>query len=392
MSANAETPSYPTYDNPDNRLLTKHEQQIARAAERTTSRKRKLASRAGILALTLATLYSADIQHGRQELAHTHSSIILVMNASSPQHNNEATVVSAGFGNLSSYNTAESLPAYAQEGQVWAIQYDNNGIDTDVIASDLIKQAQASGVNELSFSGHSMGGLVDLEVARKIYESDTDISVPYIILDCTPANMDSVRPSVRDDSYRMAEGLRLIPGARYSATVRFVVEEAARLDQYRDMTKPLLVDPQKLIKATKTVIDDKIISDNEPSVPLLESQIKLIAASGAKGNILALGKDRGKPKPVLVFMRPLDANADQTVDDNYSQQQFEQYSREAGLTLMVVNIVGSGHANPIQKPNEYNDALLQDTYPRLQAIVDASHQQSQRKPTSSVGTQIAEGK
>lgn len=347
---------YPLADN-ENRCLTKREQRQIQLEKVGTHPFRTFAKAVGGLALTLTSLYSLDVAYGSEAVNDSRSAIIPVSTEPSSFTKSSATVVSAGLGNLTAYYTAAALPAYEQYGSVWAMRYSNNGINVDTIAEKLIDEANQNQITEVSFSGHSMGGLIDLGVARRIYENKGPITVPYIILDCTPASIDAVRPEVRSDGYTMARGLSIIPGARYSSAVRFIAEEAARFDQFKDRDSRFLIDPKKFVDTTKQVINDKFLRQDVASTALLESQFKFIVASGAKDDILALGKNNGKPKPILVYLRPLDPAADQTVDNDFSQAQFEEYARDAGLTLIVVKIPGIGHANPIQRPSEYNQAI-----------------------------------
>lgn len=319
----------------------------------------------GSFVLTSTLLYGLDVVHGEESLKNTQSSIVSVLSASSKQDSTHAIVDGAGWGNLDASHTAAALPALAENGNVWAIHYDNTGIDTGKIAEQLIQKAHSDGINEISFLGHSMGGLVDLEVARKIYESHTHIQIPYIILDCTPASIDAVRPNVQNDGYNMIHALSYIPGAVHSSAVRFIAEETARLHQYEDLSSPFFVDLEKLYQTTEQVINDKFLSKDIASTALLDSQFKFIVASGAKDNIMALGKNNGKQKPVLIYLRPKSAAADRTVDNDFSQNLFEHYAKAAGLTLLVIDIPGIGHANPIERPTEYNTALTKTIFPKI---------------------------
>lgn len=334
-------------------------------------RRRRLLRTIGKAATALVLLYGFDVAHGAESITNSQSSILHVMDAQSLLNEHAATVVCAGFGNVNSYATAAALPAYSENGNIWAVRYDNKGLNTDLIAAKLIEEAKANGVTQLSFSGHSMGGLIDLELARKVYEGDNSISVPYVILDSTPANIAAVRPNVRKDGYTMARALQFIPGARYSSAMRFIVEEAARVDQYKGATFPFIINSKKFIRTTDQVIHDKFLNNDVASTTLLESQFRFIVASGAEGDIKALGKDRGKPKPVLVYIRPKNAAADKTVDNDFSQTQFENYAHSAGLTLIVVKIPGIGHANPIQRTTEYNAALRDKVLPQVIAAISA---------------------
>lgn len=380
---------YPVYTG-ENRYLSKREQRQRRRESSDTHPFRSFSKTIGAVALTLASLYSLDVAQGKEALNGSKSAIIPVSIDQSPSTKSSAIVVSAGLGNLNSYYTAAALPVYAESGNVWAMRYNNNGINVDTVAEKLIEEANANQITELSFSGHSMGGLIDLEVARRVYESQSPIIVPYIILDSTPASIEAVRPDVRSDGYTMARALSYIPGARYSSAVRFIAEEAARFDQFKDFGEPFFIDPAKFVNITERVIKDKFLRNDVASISLLESQFKFILASGAENDIRALGKDNGKPKPILVYMRPEDSSADQTVDNDFSQRQVGEYAQAAGLTLIVVKVAGIGHANPIQRPAEYDRALRNVVIPKIrlaQAIAKSALENQANNKTA----RLAEG-
>jgi pimeloyl-ACP methyl ester carboxylesterase len=324
---------------------------------------RRAAKIIGTTAVTLATLYAMDVSHGIGASAQSHSEVIHILDNPAAAHADEATVVSAGWGSLDSARTAASLPAYSQEGSIWALRYDNNGVDTTSLAQKLIADAKANNINKLSFSGHSMGGLIDLDIARKIYESNTNLTIPYIVLDCTPSSIDAVWGPVRDEGNLMAEGISYVPGARWSSSLRLIAEEAARYNQFRDDSQILHVDIPKFLNTTKTVLNEKILTSDVASASLLDSQFQLIVANDAQSDLLALGKDNGKQKPVIIFIRPADATADPTVDDIYAENQFKTYTRDAHLPYVVVKVPGIGHASANNNPTEYNTALTDAVFP-----------------------------
>jgi len=348
---------------------------------------RKIARPVGTSAMvgvTIISAYGIDVAKGMQALDHTYPSISTVNHEL--MQRDSTTMVIAGLGNRDSYATASSLPVYEQLGSVWSLRYDNSGIDTEAIALAAIGKAMDEGITQIAFSGHSAGGDISLDVARQIQQSEAPIVVPYVILDCTPPTAESIRPESRDIGYKMAQLLQHIPGARYSNVGRFVVEEIARFEQYRDATNPLLINPKSFAITTLDVIHDKFLSPTAASTSLLESQFNYVIADGARENIMALGQiENGKPKPIVVVLRPSESAADKVVDDEIGEQQLRQFAKEAGLQIMVVEINNTGHANPIQRPLEYNEAIANQVMPNLIPLIEYNRLEAARQsPTQSI--------
>ena len=345
-----------------------------------------------------------DVLPEQTRLAATQPRIHLVYDAQRPSARDTAVVELAGLGNLDATRTASSLPALSRIGQVWAVRYDNRGIDTVVISDLITTHARDDGVEAVVVSGHSMGGVIasgrpgpvlidlpidvqkagrlhrelrirpaaELEVAEHLYH-DTDLTVDAVILDCTPLDLHGVRARSRDAGEDLLRWIGWIPCARESRVLRLLVETAARQHRFVEhSTWYPRIDPTELREVVGEVLRDKILSRRAASNGLIEAQFTVIVASGAIDNLDALARPReGKPRPEIVFLRPRFAAADRVVDVDYGQRILDEHVGGPDGTLLVVKLDGTGHANPNQHPVTYNDAIAHRIVPFLRSTLDA---------------------
>ncbi len=68
-------------------------------------------------------------------------------------------------------------------------------------------------------------------------------------------------------------------------------------------------------------------------------------------------------RPAIVFVRPRHALNDQVVDVEYTQQALVEHSGGVDGTLLVAKIDHTGHANPIQAPEAYDNAITDRVEP-----------------------------
>ncbi len=315
-----------------------------------------------------------DVSPQRERLAQTNPDVYQIYDPTSRINRDAAVVDLVGLGNLDAGDTARALPSLAEIGRVWAVRYDNEGIDTKVISNIIADRAEREGVDDVVLVGHSMGGVIALEVAQHLYQ-DTSMNVLGVVLDCTPINLHAVRAQERDHGEDMLRWIGWVPGARESRTVRLLVELAAREERFIDRSTHLIprVRLGELKDATAEVLRDKIFSTDSASNGLIESQFKTVVASGASDNLQALTQERnGKPRPAIVFLRPRNSWQDRVVDVDYSQKILIDQSGGVGGSLLVIRMHDTGHANPIQRPDQYNAAILDGILPFLRQSYEES--------------------
>ena len=336
-----------------------------------TPGKRLLAKAAigiGIGLLPFGMYARYDIAPERARLAQTQPEIIDIYPAHDIDYASSAVVDMVGLGNLSAVPTATNLESYAALGNVMAVKYDNRGIDTTVIAQAIESKVHKDHLKSVTLSGHSMGGDVALQVAKYIYEK-TDIPLDAVILDCTPPTLDTVRPEEREKGQLMEKWLPYIPGGDVSRTIRFTVEMGARQDRYISSGTNWydVLDATAFKETAEEVYKDKISNRDAASNGLIKSQFSVISSSEALDNLHSLGETvEGKTPPAIIYMRPAVGTNDSVVDVDRAQQLI---SDEVGIfsgRLLVVDMENTGHANPNQRPTEYNAAITEDIVPFME--------------------------
>ncbi|WP_280195994.1 alpha/beta fold hydrolase [Nocardia farcinica] len=325
------------------------------------------------LLLTLFVQYWVhDVAPERARLARTEPALLPVATPVDDRNWDTAVVDMVGLGGLNATDTAAALPALRHIGVVWAIRYDNQGIDSKVIADLVVRAAQMSGVRNIVLVGHSMGGVIALEVGEHIHRG-SDRRLAGVLLDCTPMDLGAVRPESRGRGEDMLRWMGWLPGARESRTLRMAVETYARRDRFLDPAgRPVPGIRLAALRAVLTeVTTEKVLSHNAASNGLIESQFLAIVGGGAIDNLRALARPaEGKPRPAIVFIRPRDAARDRVVDVEYSHRVLVERVGGVDGSLLVVLPREIGHANPRQAPVAYNTVIEQQVLPFVQRYLD----------------------
>ncbi|MFE3195360.1 alpha/beta fold hydrolase [Nocardia sp. NPDC059240] len=313
-----------------------------------------------------AEYLGADVLPEQDRLARTEPAVLPIAGPSDPQAGDTAVFDLVGLGVLDASDTARALPSLRKLGSVWAVRYDQTGIDTKVIADLIVKVTDAAKVSNVVLAGHSMGGVIALEIAKHLHTGSTK-RVQAVILDCTPVDLDAVRPEARDQGEEMLRWMGWVPGARESRLLRLVVETYARHDRF--VGGRYVIRGAEFRSALKDVLRDKILNTDAASNGLIEAQFKAIVAGGAVDDLKALAKPAaGKPRPAIVFIRPHNPFDDPTVDVAYSHKVLIDQVGGVDGTLLVVTTHTTGHANPIERPQEYNMVIANQVVPFVRQI------------------------
>ncbi|MFJ4657717.1 alpha/beta fold hydrolase [Nocardia sp. NPDC088792] len=320
-----------------------------------------------VVVLTLFAQYLAlDVMPERARLAQTQPAVLPIAGPSDPLASDTAVFDLVGLGVLDASETARALPSLTKLGSVWAVRYDNTGIDTKVIADLIVKVTKAAKVKKVVLAGHSMGGVIALEIADHLH-TGSDRKVLAVILDCTPLDLYAVRPQARDQGEELLRWVGWFPGARESRLLRMAAEVYARHQSFSGGRYGFR--PGKFRDAVLDVLHEKILNTDAASNGLIEDQFKAIVAGGAVEDLRALAKPvDGKPRPAIVFIRPHDPYRDPIVDVEYSHRVLIEQVGGVDGTLLVAFTRHAGHANPIQHPEEYNELIAQQVVPFIREV------------------------
>ncbi|KAF0844991.1 pimeloyl-ACP methyl ester carboxylesterase [Nocardia caishijiensis] len=316
--------------------------------------------------IVFAQYWKYDVMPERARLEQTAPDLLPVSLPAESRNWDTAVVDLVGLGGVNAVPTASALPTLNRLGVVWAVRYDDAGIDTKVIADMIVRAARYGAVRNIVLVGHSMGGVIALEVARHIHLG-SDRRLVGVVLDCTPLDLDAVRPESRSRGAELLRWTGRLPGARESRLLRFTVEMAARRERFTVPGAPLPgIDFGELRDTSEEVLREKIFSANAATNGLIEAQFLAIVAGGGAADLRALARPNpGREEPAIVFIRPRDAARDDVVDVEYSHRVLTEHAGGVDGNLLVVRATGTGHANPAQRPREYNTAIETQVLPFL---------------------------
>ncbi|MFE6864324.1 alpha/beta fold hydrolase [Nocardia sp. NPDC057668] len=365
----------PGYPHPSTRAEYDDARRRARLREtrlgRGWGRRARIGLRLSLIPLVLLGIFAQywwlDVTPERVRLAHTEPAVIPISGPSNPRVADTAVFDLVGLGVLDATDTARALPSLAGLGSVWAVRYDNSGIDTKVIADLIVKVTDAAHVPNVVLTGHSMGGVIALEVAEHIY-TESEHRVLAVILDCTPVDLHAVRAESRSQGENLARWTGWIPGARESRLLRFAVETYARHERFSGGGR-YGIRFDRLGKVLDEVLHDKILETDTASNGLIEAQFRAIVAGGAIDDLRTLTEPvPGEQRPAIVFIRPRAASRDPIVDVEYSHRVLIEHAGGVNGTLLVVTTRKTRHANPIQQPEEYNDVIEHQIVPFVHRV------------------------
>ncbi len=322
-----------------------------------------------ILLILFAQYLRYDVAPEQARLARTDPAVLPIASPVNPDRRDTAVFDLVGLGSLDASDTARALPSLRNLGSVWAVRYDNTGIDTKVISDLVIRVTEAANIHNLVLVGHSMGGVIALEIAKHIHTSSSR-TLAGVILDCTPVNLAAVRPESRDQGEELLRWFGWLPGIRESRILRLLAETYSRHDQFIDKrSHPPGIRADALRRTVTDVLRQKIFNTDAASNGLIEDQFKAIVASGAVDDLRALAKpaDR-KPRPAVVFIRPHNPYRDTVVDDTYTHRVLIDTVGGVDGTLMVALTRTTGHADPRQRPREYNTVIAQQVVPFIALV------------------------
>ncbi|HSW91193.1 MAG TPA: alpha/beta hydrolase [Candidatus Saccharimonadales bacterium] len=251
----------------------------------------------------------------------------------------DAMLVFGGFGVSNSrakqigMKIEEALPDLEK---VAVINYADKGIDIDKIVETTEEYLEANDIHTIDIYGHSMGGMIGMEVAAELKEKD-NIAVRSIILDCTPANKRNVRGSDRGGTTLLKQTDEL--GLHFGPVTR-VGMQATRI----------LTKNPKAIFNSDTFPKALRQASNSASNGVMQDQAGIVDTFNVadyKDTFPASSTD-------IIQIHPYNNDADHTIDDSQAYNDWQ-----TGLVRPISRIAlrGSGHASILSDTALYSKAL-----------------------------------
>jgi pimeloyl-ACP methyl ester carboxylesterase len=247
--------------------------------------------------------------------------------------------------------------------RIFSLSYGNGIYEADIIQKfdTLFTRYQP---RRLILFGSSMGGDVMLTIAAH-FQQTFGLPERYVVpqltpqlvavyLDCTPLSTSDVRAAARARA-DLLTGLTEKLGTDGGAGVRLTTELLATRRQWSSGYPPFLdISPDDLTYKWDEVWREKL-GPGGVSTALVKDQYGVIRRFDANRVLGAL-----LPGTRLVYLRPADAAADETVDVAQVMTRLRTLSVDDELDLTVLTIPGGGHASAARDSDRYNPLIRAD--------------------------------
>jgi len=283
-----------------------------------------------------------------------------------------ATVVMLGFGGLDATSVGEELsPWLSQLGHVWAMRYDDKGIDPKELADVIGKKARAEGITKISFHNISVAGAFGTTVALALLDGDYGItSIPEYIFDSSPDSPDNLKSDYAQQGQIQAALHEFASTQADGMSTRDLVELWIRRDRWsplppRRFNKGMSV-PAAAVKTNTEIIHD-IWSPESASNSLLNSAYNEFAKTNVKQNlaqIAAYEKAKHMPLTDTTYIGAA-GKGDYIVNIPKSSMAVEEDIHDAGLpdTREIIE-PGIVHGSPTATPKIY-DKIYSNLVPKI---------------------------
>lgn len=332
-------------------------------------RLRKFATAAiGSVAITSAVVFQQtqrDIQLGKSEVADSHSSMHLIYETNDPKLEGIATIVATGLGTRNPSETAQILSSHQQMGDVYALEYSNKDINVEELTETVTQAVERNDIDTLVFDGYSAGGPIELAIAANIHKDNPDINVGAVILNSSPVGRRSITPDSQRVGDMLSSIINIYPDIVYSEKWRAFVELSARHERYIDVdSRSFSFD--SLRREAAEIYRTKIANEEAASASLIASQYNFIETYGVEQSLEILSESyHDKTEPTIFYTRSKDATSDSVVNVDKSRDNFVALTNKYDLESQVLYI-NAGHANPGERPDEYNAMFLSKIQPRIE--------------------------
>lgn len=357
----------------------------------------------------LAQDVSQGIAAGKEAVRESHVEVHEIYhyperdNSEFSQH---GTFVLTGLGTKDPSDTAQTLVQHRQVGDVFAVEYSNQDLNAEDIATQIIATAQANDILNISFDGYSAGGPISLAAAAYIHQTEPELHVASIVLNSSPIGPGSLTSRSQEGIDVMNTLLSLNEDFAYYGRGHELTEIIARSDRYlthepRQETRSssLLIETIRGIDRRVDVaqlheeareVHRKLSDPKSASGALIKAQADFIIYTDYQENLRTLATQRpgDTASPVVFYTRALTPDGDSVVDVEASERNFIAAAEQAGLSHYAVS-AAVGHANPAQKQQEYQALIREDIQPyavenlRILAQGERNHAIQEKSPPAS---------
>ncbi|TAH37491.1 hypothetical protein EYC59_00040 [Candidatus Saccharibacteria bacterium] len=363
----AETPLIPQYPGTDNLRVVIRPNVTPRTIFKRT------AAALGLAAIAVSAPYINDVKNTRHindALATPSASVVFGANPNSLDPEAPITMIGdfAGTTGKDAQNYASQETSLQEHGTLVAMRYGNT-VEPGPLAEVQLKIAKEVGAKKIVQVAHS-GGIIPAITTTAIEYADenSEVETPYIIADCPPFGLDSIRPERLTPVDGLLWASSYIPGVKDSSLVNFGVQGIVAL---LDTPQTLAAPTQKSLFENVMAMASQYYEANGPNkapITLIDAQYNSIVASDLQKSLNILGNTPGKVKPILVIMQPANPEDDTTIRNDVAAQHFVDAGHTAGLTVIIVKVPGIVHANPGYKPGEWNAGIENQVYPAIAAV------------------------
>lgn len=311
-----------------------------------------------------------DIAYGKEQVADAPPAIHTIYETRDRNVRDVGWYVATGLGTRDASETASKLTSHQEFGNVYAIEYSPEEFDPEILTETIVKQAREHGIKELVFDGYSAGGTMLLAVAANIYEKYDDLHVLGVTMNSSPVG----DGALTEKSERMGKLLKRVVqlgddiglhGLEYAPHPRLWIEMVDRRGRYMDPGS-LSFDYDRY----KHEIDDanrtRINNPARANGHLAEEQYDFVVTNRPENSIKRLADHRdGKTQPWLVYTRSDFVGNDPVVNVDVSEANFNRWMEKYGMPADTLRIANISHANPGDRPDEYNRMFAEKIVPLL---------------------------
>lgn len=300
--------------------------------ERQTSRRDFLRS-LGKTATVGMGILTADTLAGEYLWGGTNPEIRTLNTPEREGFESSATLVVGGFGVSDTENLAAAVaPTLSHYGSIAHLEYSSNGIHMGDLVSTAREYIDKHDIDNLRIYGHSMGGMVAVALAARLAK---DVHLGALFLDCSPASYKDVRSQDRAGTWLLHTTDEL--SLHFGPLTRLGME----------VIRPLIKGDDDYMRICERAINK--LSDGSCSNKLIQAQASFIRTfnptdySGVFPDTMP-----------IIRLRPQNLDADHTINNTTSLPRWRE-----GLDHEIVDMIikNGGHANPVQRPDEYAAAF-----------------------------------